>query len=196
MNNYQEAKQFPSKLTVNKAKNSLNSNMKRIIFLALTLISFIELVNAQSTRFAGTWLATEGNMSYKITFTLDTIIQHGVTGTYLFGDITYMKNGKVIRHIKRNRSKPQLYIYIKSSDSPAENYKLSRAFAIYNDLDRSSESYIDLTISDDNNSFQWEYDEMTSHEELNTKLWKRSHGIQENQPMDVPKKLTFMRVLK
>jgi len=196
MNDYQNVKQSSYKIILKEAKNSLNTNMKRITFSILILMSFIELVNAQSTRFAGTWLATEGNMSYKITFRLDTIIQDEITATYLLGDITYIKNGKIIREIKTDKNKARLFIYIESNIRPEKNPKISKVLATYNDLDRNSESYIDLTISDNNNSFQWEYNEMVSHEELNTKLWKRNHGIQENQPMDVPKKLTFIRVLK
>jgi hypothetical protein len=167
---------------------------KLIIFTAVLIYTTFTATSQTLPRYVGTWLASEGNMSYKITFTLDTIIQDGITGTYLFGDIMYLKNGKVIRHVKKDRNRPQLYIYIESSDKPAKDHKLSRVFATYNDLDRNSESFIDLTISDDNNSFQWEYNEMVSHEELSTKLWKRSHGLQENQPMDLPKKLTFKRV--
>lgn len=159
-------------------------------------MSLAEVVIAQSTRLVGTWLASEGNMSYKIIFTLDTIVQDRITGTYLFGDITYLQNGKIIRHVKKDRNRPQLYVYIESSDSPEKDHKRSKFFATYKDTERNSESYIDLIISDNNNSFQWEYNEMNSGEELSEKLWKRSHGLKENQPIDIPKKLTFKRVSK
>jgi len=44
--------------------------MKRILFSILVFISRMEMANAQGERFVGTWLATDGNKSYQITFKL------------------------------------------------------------------------------------------------------------------------------
>jgi hypothetical protein len=170
--------------------------MKRLIFLFFMLISLIEIADAQGSRFVGAWLAVDKNMSYKITITLDTVVQDGDTLKALTGDIIYLRKGKITRHIKKDLIKPQFYTVLSSAKYPMSYKVNNKAIFLYNDFERYSETWIDLIISDDNNSFQWVYNEMASHEELIEKIRKRSQGEKENQPTDIPKKLTFKRISK
>src|ERR1035437_9525781 len=95
--------------------------MKRIIFSIILLISLVEIANAQGERFVGTWLATDGNTSYKIAFVLkqETTKIEGETLTVdvLYGSVTYLNEGKIIRRIKSNVNNKTLIAITSLSNS-------------------------------------------------------------------------------
>lgn len=70
------------------------------------------MANAQGERFVGTWLATDGSKSYQITFTLGKEAtkynDEMVTATVLYGTISYLNKGEVVRRVKSSVEKKTL----------------------------------------------------------------------------------------
>jgi hypothetical protein len=165
--------------------------MKRIIFSIILLISLVEIANAQGERFVGTWLATDGNKSYKIAFVLkqETTKIEGemVTATVLYGSVTYLNEGKVIRRIKSNATEKILIAL--ASLSNAKIITTNRIFVDLDDKVRNSHGSFTAIISDDNNTLNWKYINGTS-ERINYP----KKGEIPNQAVDIPHELTFKRI--
>ena len=150
------------------------------------------MANAQGERFVGTWLATDGNKSYQITFTLgkETINYKGemVTATALYGAVTYLDKGnKVIRRVKSNAEKKTL---IALTLLPEANIADTNKILVeYNDKERNSKALFNVIISDDNNTLSWKFDIG-----LSESAYVLSKGELPRQPTDLPHDITFKRI--
>ena len=166
--------------------------MKRILFSILALISYIGMANAQGERFVGTWLSTDGNKSYQITFTLGkeitTLWGKKVTATILYGTVTYLdKENKVIRRVKSNAEKKTLTAL---ALLPEENIAVTNKILVeYNDKERNSKAVFNVVISDDNNTLSWKFDI-----DLSEGAHSLSKGELPPQPTDLPHDITFKRI--
>ena len=166
--------------------------MKRILFSILVLISCMEMANAQGERFVGTWLATDGNKSYQITFTLgkETTNYWGkiVTVTALYGSVSYLNNeNKVIRRVKSNAQEKTLVAIIQLAE---EKISVTNEILVqYNDKERNSRACFDVIISDDNNTLSWKF---------NLALSESRHFLEKGesrpQPTYLPHDITFKRI--
>lgn len=165
--------------------------MKRIIFSIILLISLVEIANAQGERFVGTWLATDGNTSYKIAFVLkqETTKIEGETLTVdvLYGSVTYLNEGKIIRRIKSNVNNKTLIAITSLSNSKI--ITTNKIFVDLNDKVRNSHGSFTAIISDDNNTLNWKYINGTSERRNYPKK-----GEIPNQAVDIPHDLTFKRI--
>ena len=165
--------------------------MKRILFSTLALILYIGMANAQGERFVGTWLATDGNKSYQIIFTLgkETTKYNDemVTATVLYGTISYLNKGEVVRRVKSSVEKKTLIAVTLLSNSKIVARDTINIY--FNDKERNAHGSFTAIISADNNTLSWKY---------NVGSWEGTHYLRKgetvSQPLDLPHDLTFKRI--